>query len=218
MKDSTEDIKANLDKLVLLLTDQASHLQGKDDNDFVVFSLRGLTNYTSILLERLNLYQGSPIEFCAILARNLFECYLLVAFILSDPTKAKEFIGQKASGELEINEGFLSLTNASTQETNIKLINDRMIYIKDLMGKHEVPIKKHWTVRYLAERTNNKVEYEAFFKLHSKFIHPSSWIVNSFAHEYDNPIFRKIFILQGQIYGRRILKLVSDYQLDQTVA
>jgi hypothetical protein len=141
-----------------------------------------------------------------------------VAFILSNPSKAKEFVGQKASEELEINEGFLSLTKPDTPEEIIKSIRDRMTYIKELMKKHEVPIKRHWTVSYLAKQTNNKVEYEAFFKLYSKYIHPSSWIVNSQTNDYDNPVFRNIFLLQGQHYASFTQKLVSNYLHDQAIA
>lgn len=212
---STKDVQANLRALLSLLNDKAARLNEKEGIDYVLVSLRALTNYTSLLFERLALYQQGPIEFCAISARNLFECYLLVAFILSHPSKAKEFIGQKASEELEINEGFLSLTKAG--EKTIKPIQDRMAYIKDLMKEHKIPITKHWSVSYLAEQTNNEVEYKAFFKLYSKYVHPSSWILNSYASEYDNPVFRNIFLLQGQHYASCVHKLVSGYQ-DKTPA
>lgn len=215
---STEDVGANLHELILQLNNKVSKLNEKEALDFVIISLRSLTNYTSILLERLTTYQQLPIEFIAISARNLFECYLLVAFILSDPSKAKVFVGQKASEELEINEGFLSLTKPSTPEATIKSIQDRMTYIKELMKNHEIPIEKHWTVSFLAKQTNNKVEYEAFFKLYSKYIHPSSWILNSQANEYDNHVFRNIFIMQGQHYASCIQKLVSNYLRSQTFA
>ena len=204
-----EDIKENLRVLVLQLNEKVSHLHEKEEIDFVLISLRALTNYTSILFERLILYQRFPIEFCAILARNLFECYLLVAFILSDPSKAKEFVGQKPFEELEINEGFLSLTKEGTPEIAIKIIQDRIDYIKELMKNHEITPSRHWTVKYLAQQTNNKVEYEAFFKLYSKYVHPSSWIMNSYNNEFDNPVFRNIFIMQGRLYASRIIKLIS---------
>ena len=215
---STEDINANLREIILLLNDKVSNLREKDGLDFVIISLRNLTIYTSKLLERLGEYKQSPIEFSAISARNLFECYLLVAYILSDPSKAKEFIGQKASEELEINEGFLSITKPGTPEVVIKSIQSRMSCINELMKKHGIPLEKHWTVSFLAKQTNNKVEYEAFFKLYSKYIHPSSWIVNNFLYEYDNPVFRNIFLLQGQHYASCTQKLVSDYLRDQTIA
>jgi len=214
---STEDVKAKLHEAVLQLNVKVSTLNEKEGLDFVLISMRNLTNYTLILFERLISNQQSPIEFCAISARNLFECYLLIAFILSNPTKAKEFTGQKASDELEISEGFLSITKPGTQDVAIKSIQARMSSLKTLMSQHEIPIKKHWTVSNLAKQTNNKVEYEAFFKLYSKYIHPSSWIVNSFPLEYDNPVFRNIFLLQGQHYASCTQKLVSNYLGDQTI-
>jgi Family of unknown function (DUF5677) len=215
---STEDVKAKLHEVVLQLNVKVSTLNEKKGLDFVLISMRNLTNYTLILFERLISYHQSPIEFCAISARNLFECYLLVAFILSHPSKAKEFTGQKASDELEIGEGFLSITKPGTQDAAIKSIQDRMFSVKKLMSQHEIPIEKHWNVSFLAKQTNNKVEYEAFFKLYSKYIHPSSWIVNSFPYEYDNPVFRNIFLLQGQHYASCTQKLVSEYLHDQTIA
>ena len=215
---SMTDVNAKLHEVVLRLNGKVYNLNEKEGLDFVLISMRNLTNYTSILFDRLISYQQSPIEFCAISARNLFECYLLIAFILSDPSKAKEFIGQKASDELEICEGFLSITKPGTQEAAIKSIHDRMSLVKKLMRQHEIPIGKHWNVSSLAKQTDNKVEYEAFFKLYSKYIHPSSWMVNSLSHEYDNPVFRNIFLLQGQHYASCTLKLVSEYLREQTIS
>jgi len=215
---STEEVKAKLHETVLQLNIKVSNLNEKDGLDFVLISMRNLANYTLVLFERLISYQKSPIEFCAISARNLFECYLLIAFILSDPSKAKEFTGQKASDELEISEGFLSITKPGTQDASIKLIRDRMSSVKELMGQYEIPSKKHWLVSFLAKQTNNKVEYEAFFKLYSKYVHPSSWIVNSLPEDYDNPVFRNIFLLQGQHYASCTQKLVAEYLRNLSIA
>jgi hypothetical protein len=147
--------------------------------------LRALTSYTGVLFERLISNQDLPIEYNAVSARNLFECYLLIAYIIGDPSKAKEFLSQKASEELEINESFLSLKTSNTPETSIKLIRDRMDYVKELMKKHELTPSKSWHVSYLAEKTNNKLEYKAFFKLYSKYVHILPGL-NGRNNEYDN--------------------------------
>ena len=148
----------------------------------------------------------------ALAARNLFECYLLVAYVIDNPSRAKEFISQKAFDELEINEGFLSLTTTTTSQTSIRMIQDRMDYIKKLMKSAELTPSRHWTVGQWALKTNNKIEYDAFFKLYSKYVHPSSWLVNSHDYEYDNPVFKNIFFSQGQIFTTRIVKLIYNYQ------
>ena len=83
----------------------------KNETDYFLFALRGLVRYTSTLFKRLTTEQNIPIEYIAFSVRNLFECYLLVEFIIKYPSKAKVFISQKLYEELEINEGFLSLKN-----------------------------------------------------------------------------------------------------------
>lgn len=215
---SIDDVNANLRKIISVLNEEVSKLVLKQGMDYQLFSLRALTSYTGVLFDRLISSQDFPIEYIAISARNLFECYLLSAYIISDPSKGKEFLSQKAYEELEINEGFLSLATTNTSETSIKFIRDRMEYIKEIMKMHELTPSKNWNVNYLAQQTNNKLEYKTFFKLYSKYVHPSSWIVNSLNNEYDNPVFKNIFIFQGQHYASCITKLISEYLDEKTIA
>ncbi|MGV3696325.1 DUF5677 domain-containing protein [Flavobacterium sp.] len=206
------DLNKELSLIVTELNEEASKLTINKETDYRVLALRGLSNYTHILFDRLIANQNAPIEHIAISARNLFECYLLIAYVIDEPSRAKEFISQKAFEELEINEGFLSLTTKTTSETSIKMIEARMDYIKKLMKSAELTPSRHWSVSHLAVQTNNKIEYDAFFKLYSKYVHPSSWIVNSHDYEYNNPVFKSIFFSQGQIFTNRIVKLIYKYQ------
>lgn len=211
------ELSKQLNLIVAELDEEASKLLINKETDYRVVALRGLSNYTHILFNRLITNQNEPIESVAISARNLFECYLLIAYVIDDPSKAKEFISQKAFDELEISEGFLSLTNATTPETSITMIQNRMDYIKKLMASAELTPSRHWSVSHLARQTNNKVEYDAFFKLYSKYVHPSSWIVNSHDYERDNPVFKNIFFSQGQIFTKRIVELIYKYQRKQSL-
>lgn len=206
------NLNKELNLIIAELNQEASKLLINKETDYRVVALRGLSNYTLVLFDRLITNQNAPIEHIAVAARNLFECYLLVAYVIDNPSKAKEFISQKAFDELEINEGFLSLTTTTTSETSIRMIQDRMDYIKKLMKSAELTPSRHWNVSHLALQTNNKIEYDAFFKLYSKYVHPSSWLVNSHDYEYDNPVFKNIFFSQGQIFTKRIVKLIYKYQ------
>ena len=209
---STNNVNVNLRKIISVLNQDASKLVHKNELDYVLISLRAIASYTGLLFERLISDQDTPIEYIAVSSRNLFECYLLTAYIISNPSKGKEFISQKANEELEINEGFLSITTEKTSEASIKSIRNRMEYIEEIIKTHELTPSKNWNVNFLAKQTNNELEYRAFFKLYSKYVHPSSWIMNSPRDEYDNPIFKNIFILQGQHYASCITKLISEYQ------
>lgn len=215
---STNDVNTNLRRIISVLTEEVAKLRNKQLDDYPLFALRALSTYTGVLFDRLISNQNFPIEYNAITARNLFECYLIIAYMIKDTSKAKEFISQKAYEELEINEGFLSLKTTKTSETSLKQIQDRMDYIRQLMKNNGLTPSRSWTVKHLAEQTNNKLEYKAFFRLYSKYVHPSSWVVNSVSTEYDNPIFRNIFFLQGQHYASCITKLISDYLNKRNIA
>ncbi|WP_412476562.1 DUF5677 domain-containing protein [Flavobacterium sp. TBRC 19031] len=217
---STRDVNKNLRLLISILEEKVSKAVQKQEFDYTLFSLRAIANYSGVLFERLISSKNSPIEYTAISARNLFECYLLAAYIIGDPSKGKEFVSQKAHEELEINEGFLSIAKESknTSEMSINFIRKRMEHINAIMKANELTPSKNWNVNYLAKQTNNELEYKAFFKLYSKYVHPSSWIMNSFKEEYDNPLFKNIFSLQGQHYASCTTKLISEYLDEKTSA
>jgi hypothetical protein len=213
--DSSKEIVSNLSKLHLDLKISASKVP-VGMNDYPGFALRNLVAYSSFLVERLISYLEFPIELSAWTARNLFECYLIAAYIVPDPIKAKEFLTQKATDELEIYDGILSLKHSTNTKGVEKPIKDRMEHIKNTMKKHGLNQSKHWTVGMLAKQTGNKEEYEAFFKLYSKYVHPASWLINGEKSEFDNPTYRNIFLLQSQHYMGCLLKIASDYLIQKS--
>jgi len=167
-----------------------------------------LVVYASAQLRRLASLYSAGIEFHAWTARNLFEACLLCEYLLSDPPRAKEFIAQKASDELRINEGFISLS-ADPNDLNLQPVIERNEHIRRALAKHSLPETRDWQVKFLAKETNNEAEYEAFFKLYSKYVHPSAWLVLAAPNETDKPEHRNVFLVQAQYYGARILKLAS---------
>jgi hypothetical protein len=210
---SLEEAKENLFKLQKELKLCASKVPFGVNNDYTGHALQNLVNFSSTLLERLVKYLEEPIEMSAWIARNLFECYLISVYITSDPERAKEFLVQKASDELEIYEGILTLNKLANTKTNETPIRERMEHIKKTMKKHNLIEASHWTVGMLAKQTGNKDEYDAFFKLYSKYVHPSSWLINAQLNESDNSVFRNVFLLQSQLYAASLLKVASNYKI-----
>lgn len=209
---SIEETKRNLSQLQMKLQVSASEVPIVVNNDYTGHALRNLVTVSSTLLERLIKYLEEPIEMSAWIARNLFECYLISVYITSDPEKAKEFLVQKASDELEIYEGILTLNRLSQTKSNETPILERMEHIRKTMKMHNLVQAGHWTVGMLGKKTDNKEEYDAFFKLYSKYVHPSSWLINSQLNEVDNSVFRNVFLLQSQLYCSYILNVTSDYK------
>src|SRR5207237_306565 len=80
-------------------------------------------------------------------------------------------------------------------------------------AKHGVAESRPLAVSVLAKQTGNQDEYEAFFKLYSKYVHPSAWLVFARVDEADTPAFRNVFFIQAQYSGAKILKLIQDYSI-----
>jgi hypothetical protein len=64
-------------------------------------------------------------------------------------------------------------------------------------------------VRELARATNLEAEYDGFYKLYSKFIHASSFLVN-WPVAASRPMYREAFTHDLQMYGNLILSKLSD--------
>lgn len=205
-----EDLAINLTKIGNTLVDSASCIKLKDKSDILSYCIRNLVQYSAKQLSRLAQMINDPIEFQAWVARNLFESTLIIEYLIKKPSAAKNFISQKATDEIEIYEGMLSL-ESDMPSSSKKPILDRIQHIQSTLEKHSLEKTKPWQTSWLASETGNKDEYQAFFKLYSKYVHPSSWTVLGEQNEIDTPVYRNGFLIQSQYYASRIHKLACDY-------
>jgi len=208
---SDVEVIANLNDMMRRLNRAASDFLPESKQDYVGFALQRLTKYVSGQLERLVSLYDHSIEVHAWVARNLFESFLLFKYLMDDRSRAKDFVAQKATDELQINEGLLSLLNPGEDPAMGQAIRDRIDHIRGTLQKHGLQKSGHWLVKTLADQTCNRDEYEAFYKLYSKYVHPSSWLINGEAEEFDTGVIRNIFFLQAQYCAARILKLAEDH-------
>lgn len=207
---SDADIIANIKRISELLGDAASKVHIKDKDDYIGFALQRLAMYVQRQLQQLaSLYNG-PIELHGWFARNLFETYLLCEYLLRDTNRAKKFIAQKGIDELQISEGLLSLSK-DPKDPSAAPVKARIDHIRRTLAKHGLAESSHWSVSMLAKDVGCREDYEAFFKLYSKYVHPSSWTVNAEPSEIDNPSIRNIFLVQAQYYSGRIASLIGEH-------
>lgn len=200
-----EELISNLIQIQVKLTNIGSTITILNRNDYVGFGVKNIVIYAAKQVEQLCSYLDAPIEILAWKARNLFESYLLSEYIIKYSSKAKEFIAQIAVDELQINEGFLGLSDANTSDLIKDPILDRNKHIRTTLSKHGLNESNYWSVPFLAKQVDCVNEYEAFFKLYSKYVHPSSWLINGKKTQYDTENYRNVFILQAQYYSSCLL-------------
>jgi len=141
--------------------------------------------------------------------RNIFECMLLLNRIVANPGHASAFAAQKGSDERTILDGLLSLTERETPET--ELLEARSRHLSAVLSKHGFDRASPWRMDVVAQEVGMKSEYDAFYKLYSKYVHPSSWSVLADPDEYEAPEYWQIFLLQGQLHAHQIVAVAEDF-------
>lgn len=126
---------------------------------------------------------------------------------LPDPhsqENAHTFLDAAATDEIMMLEGILKLQGSfPAAEAKLRATVERL---KARRGDNV-----YWRPDYaaIASRVRVKQEYDAFWKLYSKYVYPSSWVVNGEVQEVRNPAYQQIFQMQAQFNAHRILTLVE---------
>ena len=181
-----------------------------DGTDYLGFGLSHMGAYAATPTSADGFQYGDDIEIRAWCARNLFEIALLCEYVMTDPARAKEFVSQKASDELQINEGFVSLAD-DPGHPSLHIVADRNAQIRQVMAKHGMAESKPLMVAALAKRTGNQDEYEAFLQTLFEICSSSAWLIFAKQNETDTPTLRNVFVIQAQFYAAENSETASGF-------
>ena len=214
---SPDDVAKNLDSMYARFESLALNMRTEQERNELNFVLHNLAVQTAVHLERLKGWLHDSTELLAWSARNLFELNLLVRYVLQSEGHLHHFAGQCGKDEVQILEGVLVLSeNALNPEA--KFLQDRIKEVKKTAARHDLELKNPISVFDLAKAVGVTTEYKAFFKLYSKYVHPSSWIVNGASERIHADEFRNIFLIQAQLYAgdtyQRISKAIEQRKGD----
>lgn len=164
---------------------------------------------SAIEIERVGRYCGPVVcetEVVALCARNLFELNLFLRHIMSGSTYLKGWVGQCVTDRREAGEALAALTDDPRVKATIAagVAGDA-----EILQKHGITAASRFNVKKLAEQYGLLSEYQALYKLFSKVVHPSSWLVN--LDELTAPVFLDVFVVQCQIYALDTLNRIQRW-------
>ena len=148
----------------------------------------------------------TPLEVLALCTRNIFELWLRIQYIAANELNCQSWRNEALTDQLQVYEAILTL--AGTDE------------LKPLISAEIERTRQHGANRGLAEgqkltstagiakATGNFYEYEAFYKLYSKLVHPTSWSVN-WPNAVSSDMYGFALAVNAQRYGWGILKTVE---------
>jgi hypothetical protein len=193
-----KDVASNLAKNATQMRLIAKAIPINPVNDLVGFAAQKILQYIAAEAECAQTALRKDIKLFAWRTRNILEGFLLLKHYTSSPKNAEIFVAQRIGDEQTILEGILSLTNETSGDATP--INDRVAKCKAVLARHGFSKASPLRVGELADAAGMKKEYAAFYKLYSKYVHPSSWVIIAAPEEYDDEPYWEAFILNAQLY------------------
>lgn len=176
---------------------------------------RNLVLYNLLKKTRLYLYclmtsLDGPTEQLGFITRILFELNLLTRYVLMDEDNLKRFVAQTGDDKIKILEGILEFLQDSSEE-NAKIIEEEINRIKTLKQKHNLTsIKSLPNFKDIARIVGLEKEYKALYKLFSKYVHPTPYIINGSPEEIHGNEVRNIFLIHAQLYAGDTFQRIKE--------
>lgn len=150
-------------------------------------------------------------DICALAwhVRNLHEIDLTLRYVASDEATMAAWLAQMAGDEIDVVEGFLMLAEKMEAADGERLAA-RAAGLRSQAGAMGLTIGRPWRTSEIAKATGRDLEYRLFYKFYSKFIHPTSWIVNGHPARTGSQAYRDLLVGLTQTLGDRISKIMIE--------
>lgn len=206
---SVEKVQEILKEQENLFLNLAYKIRDSKSRDEKHLFLHNFVVYTAIQIKYLSVTLDFPTEFHAWIARNLFELSILARYVSLSADNLKEYSTELPNDEIEILEGMKEIVPPEEKAT-LHDITDRITALKNVTANYDRVLHRYKSTANLAKKTGMEKEYNAFFKLYSKYVHPSAWLIHGSTERVHRDEIKKTFLVQALLYARIISKIVSD--------
>ncbi len=159
-------------------------------------------------LDRSDSKKLASIYTLASVGRNIFELFLILDYILKSGDNMRDWIGQKVTDEIQVLE---CLRLFSDIPNYCAWTAKRISSIREIASREGISETKYKNPSEYARLLGRMDEYDRYYKIFSKFTHPSSWVINENKKELESSPFRVFFIVKTERYLLEILGRVAAY-------
>jgi len=207
----SEGVANNIARLLRHAKYLESRKDTKDTSDsFAKGLLDTAPSFIRNQIERLQLHVGDDVDLIAWVARNLLELFFTLRYMYSSQERYDEVIGEQLKDLKEI-EDLLYLSGSREHDAprDVKAFHLEMQKLWkgiEKFGVNRDELRRPNTVKHYAEGANLMHEYNLFWHIHSKYVHPSSYLLfgrNTVVYG-DDP--RRFFLATAQYYAARNLR------------
>lgn len=188
----------SLAERVIDLGDQIAGLLPRTDK---TIAMSNFCNYVGGELRQASNFYPNHVPGLAWCARNLFETNLTVRHVLASEPNFRSWLGQCLRDERDFIDGFLAISKDREYDVaKAQLLNRRSV-LDEIASRHGLEYSKLFRIESLARELGVYDEYVGLYKLLSKYVHPSSLLVNSWYGQDPDPCWKNIFIVKLQLYA-----------------
>jgi len=182
--------------------------------------LKCSTQYIDVLATSINQH----ISILALATRSLYELNLQVRLICSDPKNIQTWYSEVITDKIQVIEGILGIQTISEMSPQRVILRNEIQRLNDLRIKHNLQaIKSPASAGEIAKQLGLSQTHKNLYKLFSKIVHPSSYIVNDY-NNAASPQNTSILQIHAQLYAWDTLNRIAshftipDNIIDHTVA
>lgn len=212
---SFKDIAKNIKKIndnykrVLSFARGAKNIERTNKNVALVNIASGVNRCLNLINN--NISVSYDISLVALCTRNIFELNIRARAILDSDTAVNIWMEELAMDKKQIYDAILTIAD-ERHSKQVDILENAKLEIKKLLDKHGLKeINRPETVKSLSENVGLMDDYNILFKLFSKLLHPTSYLINDFDDASSLNNFN-ILIIHLQLYSVDLLERLK-YEL-----
>lgn len=206
---SSKELQKNIDKIIkkskFITRWINQNLERTEKSVLLVNILNSVCDYLEITKLSINQH----ISVLALSTRSIYELNVRLR-TLSDESEQKKWASEALTDKVQTLEGILSLSSESENLQQRSILQSEISRLKSLAKKYNLPTIKHpASTGNLAKTVTMESEHKGLFKLYSKLVHPSSYLVNDYSNSaaLEN---QKILQIHAQLYAHDTVSRICE--------
>ena len=179
----------------------------RDERNVTLFNL--LASSTQYLgLASANLESHASI--LALATRSLYEINLRTRSVILSEENLRQWQSEVLTDKIQVIEGLLELDTVNTMHTQRATLRAEVERLTALREKYNLPtVRKPLDAGVIANDLGLSREHKALFKLITKLVHPSSYLINDYSNAASDET-KAILQIQAQVYAWDTFSRICD--------
>jgi len=168
--------------------------------------LSSVSEYLEVTKKSLNLH----ISVLALGTRSIYELNVRLRSVIGQDAEQKKWASEAVTDKVQTLEGILLLGSESENIISRSILTTEIERLRSLIVKYDMPvIKQPASTGNIAKTVGLENEHKALFKMYSKLVHPSSYLVNDYnnAASIEN---QKTLQIHAQLYAHDSIERICN--------